>query len=342
MTTRLPLLTALAATALVSAASAQDVPPADARSEAIVASAESFLATLDDGQRAAVLFDWTDDAQRANWSNFPLGLYDRAGVAWGDLDDAQQQALLGLLGEVLSADGLDTVQQQMAADQYLAEQGGPPDLIFGSDYYYVSFVGTPSGTAPWMLQFGGHHLAVNATVVGPDVTLAPSLTGGQPMTFEWNGETIEIVADEVDAAAAFLAGLSDDQRAKAVVSNRRTNLALGPGEDGKTLAPEGLSGADMTEDQLAALRSLIAERIGLLNEDDSAAWMTRIDEGLSDTWFAWFGPTDSAAEAYWRIVGPRVIMEYAPQDMGGDVAQHIHSMLRDPENDYGEQWAASD
>ena len=38
--------------------------------------------------------------------------------------------------------------------------GGP---AFGEDEYYLAFVGTPSKTAPWMLQFGGHHLAVNVS-----------------------------------------------------------------------------------------------------------------------------------------------------------------------------------
>ena len=37
--------------------------------------------------------------------------------------------------------------------------GGGGGVKFGEDEYYLAFVGTPSATAPWMLQFGGHHLA---------------------------------------------------------------------------------------------------------------------------------------------------------------------------------------
>jgi hypothetical protein len=33
--------------------------------------------------------------------------------------------------------------------------------VCGEDEYYLAFVGTPSVTTPWMLQFGGHHLAIN-------------------------------------------------------------------------------------------------------------------------------------------------------------------------------------
>ena len=31
-----------------------------------------------------------------------------------------------------------------------------------------------------MIQFGGHHLAINLTLAGSEATLAPSLTGAQP------------------------------------------------------------------------------------------------------------------------------------------------------------------
>ena len=36
-----------------------------------------------------------------------------------------------------------------------------------------------------------------------------------------------------------------------------------------------------------------------------------------------------------RIQGPKVVIEYAPQGLGGDLTNHIHTMYRDPTNDYG-------
>ena len=36
--------------------------------------------------------------------------------------------------------------------------------MFGKDLYYISILGTPSEKNPWMLQFGGHHLALNITI----------------------------------------------------------------------------------------------------------------------------------------------------------------------------------
>ena len=348
------------------------VPNPDGQTEAIVTAAEAFFATLSEEEREAVLFAWEDDAQRVNWSNFPTGIFQRAGLRWGDLDEAQHQTLTDLLGTVLSEDGLQMVQEQMLADEVLKQQeaegggqppagpspggdgdgppaGAPPggrgggpqgDLIFGSDEYYVSFLGEPSDAEPWMLQFGRHHLGINATVVGADVTLSPSLTGGQPVRFTWEGEEIDIVVDEVTAAGTLLGSLDEAQREAAVVSDTRIDLVLGPGKDGMTLEPEGLSAAEMTPEQRDLLLALIEARLGMLNADDLAPAMAEIEANLSETSFAWFGPADDPASAYWRVVGPTVILEYSPQEMGGDPSNHLHNMYRDPTNEYGAAWVS--
>ena len=53
--------------------------------------------------------------------------------------------------------------------------------------------------------------------------------------------------------------------------------------------------------------------------------------GLNDTWFAWSGPTDKAGVGYFRVQGPTVVIEYAPQ--GG--TDHVHTVIRSPDDDYG-------
>jgi hypothetical protein len=39
----------------------------------IVAAANAFLATLSAAEKNAVLFDWSNTAQKQRWSNFPTG-----------------------------------------------------------------------------------------------------------------------------------------------------------------------------------------------------------------------------------------------------------------------------
>ena len=320
----------------------------EARRVAIVAAADAFLAALDDERRAAATFDFDDAEQRARWSNLPVDLVERAGVAWGELDGSQRAALMALLDAVLGPDGVERVRGQMAADDVLAAEQASgesrgPRLTFGSDHYHASFLGTPSTVEPWMLQFGGHHLAINATVVGPHLTLSPTLAGGQPLTFDVDGRTVRLVADELDAASALLDALDRSQRDEAVLGADPIDLVLGPGRDGLTLPPEGLAGRAMDVAQRTLLLALVEARLGvLLNADDLAAKLAEVEHDLDDVHFAWFGPTDESGAAYFRVTGPTVLLEFSPQSLGGDATQHAHNMYRDPTDEYGAAWTSLD
>ena len=59
--------------------------------------------------------------------------------------------------------------------------------------------------------------------------------------------------------------------------------------------------------------------------------MADIMDKLDDTYFAWSGSTTNGELAYYRIQGPTLVIEYAPQQ--GDLG-HIHTIYRDPTNDY--------
>lgn len=322
----------------------------DLHSNKIVDAANTFIGSLEPAKRQAVVFNFTDSEQRVRWSNLPEGIFKRAGLMWGDLNGGQQAALMNLLSSILSPEGVKMIKEQMDADDELNKPGSggapPPGVLppgihpmFGSDYYYVAFLGTPSTGEPWMLQFGGHHLAINATIVGPHVTITPSLTGGQPVKYTKDGKPIYIVEKEVMQATRMLSGLTAQQRSKAIISTQRIDLILGPGHDNQTLQPEGLSAGEMTQDQKDQLLALIEARLSILNANDFAAAISDVRRNLDQTWFAWYGQMD-AGSAYFRVTGPTIVLEFSPQDLGGDASNHLHNMYRNPVNDYGAAWAS--
>ena len=110
---------------------------------------------------------------------------------------------MALLKAALSENGVQQVVDNMNGDEYI-KQNSRRQTSFGSDEYFISFLGEPSTTSGWMFQFGGHHLAINVTIVGDQMTMSPSLTGGQPIDFEWEGKQVRQVAEEEDAAYAFI------------------------------------------------------------------------------------------------------------------------------------------
>jgi hypothetical protein len=264
----------------------------------------------------------------------------RAGLALGELSQAQRSAAMALLSSMLSAKGFEKVEQIVEGDEVLRKSEGD-NPMFGKDLFFLSILGTPSETAPWMLQFGGHHLALNVTIVGPQGVLTPSLIAAQPALYTSNGRTVRPLAGESDKALALLGALDESQKKQAILGYRVADLVLGPGKDGKTIPPEGLKAAAMTEAQRALLLDLISEWSGIVHDSAAAARMAEIKAGLADTWFAWSGATTAPPgrnlTAYYRIQGPALVIEYAPQPLGGDPSLHIHTIYRDPTNDYGRQ-----
>src|ERR1700733_5048843 len=84
-----------------------------------VSAANAFLSTLDEKQRQSVLFSFDDEAQRKRWSNLPTGAVPRAGISLKAMAPAQRAAAMTLMSVVLSARGMEKVQQIMDADEVL-------------------------------------------------------------------------------------------------------------------------------------------------------------------------------------------------------------------------------
>ena len=311
---------------------------AQSQTARIVTAANTFLATLDPKQKASVSFKFDDEQQRARWSNLPTTMVRRAGLSMGELNEAQRSAALALVASALSRRGYEKVQQIMEGDEILNGKE-PARHMFGKDLFYISLLGTPSEKDPWMLQFGGHHLALNITLIGEHGVFTPTHTAAQPALYQLNGRTIRPLGQENDKAFTLLNALDDGQRKKAILSFKVADLVLGPGHDGQTIQPEGLKASDMNDKQRQMLLDLVSEWTGIASDSFADARMAEVKAGLDDTWFAWSGPTTiepgKNGSAYFRVQGPKLVIEYAPQRLGGDLTMHIHTMYRDPTNDYG-------
>jgi hypothetical protein len=71
-----------------------------------------------------VLFDWSNTAQKQRWSNLPQGAFERAGLMWGDISEAQQNAWLAVMQATLSTEGYNRVIAEWNADDTLVSQQG--------------------------------------------------------------------------------------------------------------------------------------------------------------------------------------------------------------------------
>lgn len=273
------------------------------------------------------------------WTNFPVSDVPRPGLRMGELTVRERDAAHGLLKTVLSPMGYQKVLDIMAADQELADEG--TNYASGYDAYTVALFGQPVASSPWMLQFGGHHLGLNVTFVGDKAVCAPLHTGILPSKFVKNGKTIRGLGRENDKAFDLVATFTPAQLKAARIDHEVSDLVFGPGHPDAKLAPEGLPGSAMSEQQRTILFSLASEWVGILNEAHSAQRLKEIRRSLPDTRFAWSGPTthepDMNGESYFRLHGPSLLIEHAPQGNQGGYKLHVHTVMRDLGNDYAKQ-----
>ena len=96
----------------------------------------------------------------------------------------------------------------------------------------------------------------------------------------------------------------------------------------------GLRSRDMTPPQQRLLRALVEEYVRNADFDVAEAQLAAIGEaGWDNLWLSWRGAThDATAPHYYRVHGERILIELAHRP------NHIHTFVRDPQNDYGEHW----
>jgi hypothetical protein len=277
------------------------------------------------------------------WSNFPVSDVPRPGLRLGSLSSTQRSAVMLLMQVLLSPMGYQKVLDIMGSDQALANGG--TKFAAGRDVYTLGIFGVPSVTSPWMVQFGGHHLGLNVTMIGKHGVLAPVLTGAQPAVYTENGKTIRTLNHENDTAFDLLNLFDERQRKQAIIEHDVSELVLGPGHGGEMPAPVGIKASAMNQRQRILLLDLISEWACIVNDVYAAPRLVEMKATLDDTYFAWSGPSthepDRNGASYFRIQGPKVFIEFSPQQPGGDLTQHVHTIYRDPTNAYGRAFVES-
>ncbi|ANF57158.1 DUF3500 domain-containing protein [Halotalea alkalilenta] len=308
--------------------------------------ANAFMAMLDDEQRAALLQEYTF-ANAARWHTFPQwGMRQRQariGLALGTLSDAQWSALNALLAAATgsgSNEGFDEIQQHLAMDDWIRRNGGREG--YGRGNFYIAFLGAPSDSGIWQLQFGGHHLALTNTYRdGVLVGATPSFRAIEPHTVvELDGVTIRPQRDEWEAFVSLLASLDRGQTDAAELGRRQRVLLLGPEVRNKDwnfpARVEGIAAASLTETQRALLLKAISLYVNDIADADAELILARYERELDTTYLSFSGsPSLTRTGDYVRIDGPSVWIELAMDPAYSTDQPHVHAVWRDKRTDYG-------
>lgn len=306
--------------------------------EKVVCLANTFKGLLTSTQIASLEIALTTTSQ-AKWSNLPGGVSNRNGLEYSTLTTAQldaAKAVVAAAAGTTADEGYAEFSQIRAADTYLSTQGG------GSGYnetkYIIAFLGTPSLTGKWMLQFGGHHYAQNITFnAGKVIGTTPSHQGVEPLTFTNTSGTFTPLKSEQAGLVAMLASLTSTQLASAKISSTYNDVVLGPGKDGQfPTTKAGIACSTLT----AAQKTLVIAAMKPWTQDadnaSGAILQALYEKELDNTYISYSGnPTLASNADYARIDGPSVWIELICQSGVVLSGIHYHSIYRDHTRDYG-------
>ena len=168
------------------------------------------------------------------------------------------------------------------------------------------------------------------------VAFLPMFLGATPLAVAENVETgWSALPQEVARGAELMRALDDAQRKQAYSDEEVPDDVLnGVGNKHRLTPPQGLKAAEMTPPQQRLLRALVEEYVRNADFDAADAQLDAIAAaGWDALTFSWRGAVDDLdAPFYYRVQGPRIVIELR------NTEDHIHTIVRDPANDYGEQW----
>lgn len=299
----------------------------------MVAAAKAFLEGLSKEQLAAATFPF-QDSERENWHFTP---HPHKGIMWKELTGEQKEQADELLKTALSEFGFEKAKKIMELEKVLRrlEARSHSDDYRDPERYYFAIFGTPDEQRPWGWRFEGHHLSLNFSSASGKLSVTPAFLGANPAKVpEGPLKGLRVLAQEEDLARRLLHELDDSQQQQALIDDEAPAEIITGNQRAAAMASyDGLAYADMNAEQRFLLEQLI--RVYLDNMKPRSAqhqWQRMEDAGLDKLYFAWAGSPEVGKAHYYRIHGPTFLVEY---DNIQNDANHIHSVWRDPTNDFG-------
>lgn len=323
------------------------IPPApSAAPEAVsrmTAAANAFLNTLRPEQRQVASFPFKGD-ERYAWAYTPI---DRNGLTLADMTREQRDAALALMDTAYSESGRNTAHKIIDLETILGEwesiQKANSQWDRSDVRYWFSVFGTPGGDEPWGWRAGGHHIGLATTIVGGElVAYNPLFFGANPAkVMHGPHKGMRTLPEEEDWARSLVRSLSAEQKKIAIVD------AVAPDDiltknyrvADPSAAPTGISFSALSDPQRESLVKLVRHYVGRAADDLAANYWRHIESVGMDRWsFAWAGPEEPGKGHYYAVQAPNFVVEYDNTQNG---ANHIHSVLRDYGNDWGEDILAA-
>ena len=300
----------------------------------MAAAATRFLSSLGPELKAKASFELKDE-ERFNWHFIPK---ERKGITLKEMSPAQRELALALLATGLSPHGYGKATNIMSLESVLAEiEGASRRFPRDPSLYHFHIFGKPDAKGTWAWRAEGHHFSASFTIVkGELFASTPSFMGTNPAEVRKGPRTgLRILAAEEDLARKLVKSLGDDQRKEAVFTAVALKEIVTEAKHQVQPLPEkGISYDKLNAEQKTMLMDVVREYVRRVRPELAKLDLARIEgAGLDKLSFAWAGGLERGEGHYYRVQGPTFLLEY---DNTQNDNNHVHSVWRDFENDFGE------
>ncbi len=293
--------------------------------------ANRLLAALSPEQKAKATFPFEDE-ERTRWFYVPI---ERKGLTLGEMSSYQRHLASALLASGLSQAGYIKAVTIMSLEDVLRIIENDNGVRRNPEKYHFTIFGTPSDNGIWGYRVEGHHISQNYTVSNGQVVDGPSFFGSNPAEVKQGPRKgLRTLPQEDDLGFEVIRTLDEPLLKAAIVEPVAYKEILTANSRRAALQgqPSGLSASKMNARQFDAVRALAEVYARNLPADIAQRRLNQIGRAGRNAWFAWAGGTKPGDPHYYRVQTASFLIE---MDMTQDNANHIHSVWRDFEGDFG-------
>ncbi len=295
----------------------------------------ALLNTLDANQKSAISFSYYD-GERIFWYYPPL---NRHGLQLRDMNEEQRKLAYALMATGLTDDSNRKAQLIIDHESVLGPLEQERGLItFVRDpllYSWTIFGDPATDSEPWGWRVEGHHVSLHYSVWADRVlSMTPFFFGANPAEVpKGPKQGLRILGDSQDIALELMDSLDAGQKSRAMIYDEAPSDIITFNSSRASLPKEeGLPATAMSGTQREMLMTLASEYVTRIRSDLAEEKLVALREGgLEKIHLAWGGPVDRGQPHYYRLHGGDFVVEYDNRQNG---ANHIHSVLRDVNNDF--------
>ena len=295
----------------------------------------ALLNSLDANQKSAISYSY-HDGERIFWYYPPM---NRHGLLLRDMTEAQRSLAYALMATGLTEESNQKARLIIEHEAVLGpleqEQG---HVTWDRDpllYSWTIFGDPGSDAEPWGWRVEGHHVSLHYSVWGDRVlSVTPFFFGANPAEVRKGPkEGLRILGNSQDIALELMESLDAGQTSRALIYDEApADIITFNSSKASLPKEEGLPATAMSGTQREMLMALASEYVTRIRSDLAEEKLNVLRQGgLEKIHLAWGGPIDRTQPHYYRLHGGDFVVEYDNRQNG---ANHIHSVLRDVENDF--------